>query len=333
MLVYLNRKVFAGKYEESLWTIFIGLTMGILTISFIIWNRLIRERLPREIVGEPFTFQFWIILYLFLYFLFIVLYKLNKLQKKLRGIPLNPRYVRRFTEFLEKKPILQDALQFTINYILSGPVYLWTFFYFNFPSKYKTPVLNYFYNVGRLICERVFPGSITGYFRETLATMILLYIPKIIVFGVYLYEIFIYKELEWFYYCAIILLIPLIFLGLRRILLDLSYFELERLEKDLFKIKIVYENQKEYDFRKAIESDLSGEPSDEKYEFTRTNNDISDEVYQHAIHSYCYLWEIQRMAVKFYKTSEKYDDIASLLVNMILMLSFFLWLLIIFGII
>jgi hypothetical protein len=163
--------------------------------------------------------------------------------------------------------------------------------------------------------------------------MILLYIPQIIVFSVYLYEIFIYKKLEWFYYCAIILLIPLIFLGLRKILIIGSYLELEKLEQNVF--KIVYKNNEEYDFRKAIESDLSGEPyfPGENFEFIRRNDKISQEEGQKLFESFCELWEIQRMAIKFVKIGEKYDDIVSLLVNMILMLSFFLWLLIILGII
>jgi hypothetical protein len=252
----------------------------------------------------------------------MVIYKLNKLQKKLRGQPLKKPYVPRFAELLEKKPILRDTPQFPIND-------LWRYFFLISPD----PIRDFFFRFGICLYERVFPGSIAGYFREILATMILLYIPQIIVFSVYLYEIFIYKQFEGFSYCAVILLIPLIFLGLRKILMTVSFFELTRIQQHYF--KIVYKNNEEYNFRKAIESDLSGEPyfPGENFEFIERDNKISKKVYRQIFNAYSELWEIQRMAIKFYKTSEKYDDIASLLINIILMLSFFLWLLIIFGII
>jgi hypothetical protein len=47
-----------------------------------------------------------------------------------------------------------------------------------------------------------------SYLREIVTTIILLYIPRIIGYTVFLYEIVINKKLELFYYIAGILLIP-----------------------------------------------------------------------------------------------------------------------------
>src|SRR6202034_1930494 len=330
----LEKKVFPGKYEESLWTIFLGLIMGILTISFIIWNRLIREALPKDLTAEqPFTFRFCIIVFFFVYMTLGVILQVNSLQKKLRGITTKSRIFTTTALYLQKRPKLVDMLQFVLNYILSAPLYLWRFCFFNlnFKNTYTNAIVEFFYHRGIYLWENFFPGSIEGYYRETLATVILVYIPRIIVFSVFLFETLIYKKIEVFYYVAIILLIPLMFLGYRRILMDIGYFTLERFHKTIMKVTIVGTN-KEYDYFGHIADVLKGIPCNDTYEFTKRSPEVSDEDFIQADNAYLYVWEILKMSFKFYKVGEKYDYIERLLISVILMISFLLWILIIFQI-
>src|ERR1700734_3871553 len=328
----LEKKVFPGKYEESLWTIFLGLIMGILTISFIIWNRLIREALPRDLTAEqPFTFRFCIIVFFFVYMTLGVILQVNSLQKKLRGITTKSRIFTTTALYLQKRPKLVDILQFVLNYILSAPLYLWRFCFFNlnFKNTYTGAIVDFFYHrIGTFCADHLFPGRIAGecagYYRETLATIILVYIPRIMVFSVFLFETLIYKKIEVFYYVAVILLIPLMFFALRRILMDISYYELERLQKKFIKITIVGKDE-EYNFRRAMVANLLGEPVEEIEEFAKRNPEVSDEVFQQAMICYPNLWDIQIMTFKFYQIGEKYDYIERLLISVILMISFLLW--------
>jgi hypothetical protein len=61
--------------------------------------------------------------------------------------------------------------------------------------------------------------------------------------------------------------------------------------------------------------------------------DIPDELFARLEDSYFELYGILRITIKFDKVGEKYDLIVSVLVLLILMLSFFGWVLIILGII
>src|ERR1700728_3966527 len=335
----LEKKVFPGKYEESLWTIFLGLIMGILTISFIIWNRLIREALPRDLTAEqPFTFRFCIIVFFFVYMTLGVILQVNSLQRKLRGITTKSRIFTTTALYLQKRPKLVDILQFVLNYILSAPLYLWRFCFFNlnFKNTYTGAIVDFFYHrIGTFCADHLFPGRIAGecagYYRETLATIILVYIPRIMVFSVFLFETLIYKKIEVFYYVAVILLIPLMFSGLRRILMDIGYYQIEKLVKKIIKITIVGKDE-EYNYLQHVADDLKGAPWVDKYHFAKKSPEVSDEEFLNAIDIYINLWEILRMSFKFYQIGEKYDYIERLLISVILMISFLLWILIIFQI-
>jgi hypothetical protein len=76
------------KAEDSILALICGIVAGIFMISLIIWNRLIRERLPREITGEIHSLTFWVVLFFFVLSFITVLVLLYKLQKTLRGNPV-----------------------------------------------------------------------------------------------------------------------------------------------------------------------------------------------------------------------------------------------------
>lgn len=334
----LKRKVFEGEFENNIYTIIFGLLMGIIIISFTVWNRLIRERLPREIIGEPFTLKFWFILFMFMYFFLFMLLYLNILQKQLRGVKYKNKYVLKFSKYLEKKTNILNLIEFMINYIFNSPLYLWRFLYFNLPEKYTHPIVHYLYKFGIYINENFFPGKLEGFKREIIATTICSYIPKLWVFGIFVYEIGINKELRYFYYFAVLLLVPLIFYALRRILYDISYYELKDLEDKY--LKVLCQNKEPYYFLKGVEESVFPPlGNDEEFYgknaiYIQTNYKISQEVFELLINSYYFFWEIQRMTFKFFIIEErfKYGFYISLIIYMMLALGFLLWTLILIDI-
>lgn len=129
--------------EESILTRIIGLFFGALIISLIIWNRLIRERLPRELTGEPFTLLFWIVLILFVCFFLRMSITVNKFQKNLRGISKPNKYLFKFYIFVktryESRPRVKNFCEsvggYLIHYVLEAPLFLWRYLFNNFPHK------------------------------------------------------------------------------------------------------------------------------------------------------------------------------------------------------
>ena len=101
------------------------------SIGLIIWNRLIRVRLPREIEGELWSMEFWIILYLLILFFLMFIYACNKLQKKLRGIP-EGRFVKRLEE---KYPRLISYFEKKLQFIRTYILIFMEFLLFSLPRK------------------------------------------------------------------------------------------------------------------------------------------------------------------------------------------------------
>src|ERR1700749_1184132 len=192
---FLRRAVFEDRYENSFWTIGIGLLMGTLIICSIIWNRLIRERLPREIPGEieVYSFSFWMILFCFLSCLVGLWHYLKDvlIALKLKEFK-TPKILIAFDNFFEKRPksrqILIDSADYYQYYILEAPLYLWRFVYFNYRSGIMVPIIfkilqNIFY-LGYYLTFTVFHRyEVPNHkLRMLLTTIILLYIPRIIAF-------------------------------------------------------------------------------------------------------------------------------------------------------
>ncbi len=157
-----NNAIFDQRYEKKVWTVIFGLFMGIMIICFVIWNRLIRERLPRDIVtGEDTTLKFVVILVSFLIYAISSIFLLNRFQKNLRGIPLTKnKYLAKLTDFVDAfvtaRPALKAFFEFILNYIVEAPLYFWRFFYFNSPRKYKAPIILFFRGVGLYIAFHYF---------------------------------------------------------------------------------------------------------------------------------------------------------------------------------
>jgi hypothetical protein len=295
-------------------TIILGLTMGVLTIVYTIWNRLIRVRLPREIEGELWTLQFWIILYLFIIFFIMFIYDCNTLQKKLRVNPnsngLILRLITRVNKQLSKYPkllsFLEDILQIFKNYILGGPLFLWKYYYFH---NRRNKLIFYLYDIGVRIWGLYLHQRCKNFrLRVVLTTIILGYLPRIIAVSMFLYEIVIEKKLEYFYSIAMIFLIPLIFNSYKRILFDICYSERIDFEKDIELIGV------------------KGNYPDDSYMIANRNpNIIPEQKFKPYGGEFTTLLKIQRVIVEFFKIDEAYGYIVKLIVNGILMLSFLFW--------
>jgi hypothetical protein len=140
---------FDKRFENSVWTTILGLTMGILTISLILWHRLIRERLPRDVTGELFSLRFWIILFLFLLYFGEVVYTLYQLYKQWKGITKTNRYITRVAEYFDSKKALMDVVRFIRYYVFMGPLFLWRYLHRTLPLNLRELLARVLLRIGR----------------------------------------------------------------------------------------------------------------------------------------------------------------------------------------
>ena len=271
-----------GNFEDYWFTTLVGLFMGVLTIWYIVWNRLFRLRLPREIGGELWSIQFWVILLLFILILAIFMYSVFRFQKKLRNLPainkdgviwnsLNKLEIIFSSETFLAKAITTlfvsgyYMLQFFSNYILGAPLFLWRYIYYNLDVKYVNRVLGRYIWLTDYTRVYLYPMDCNFLKRMTITTIVLCYLPRLLAFGVFVVEIVMYKKLERFYDIAPILLIPLGFISFRRMSYDLCEFELKILEK--FYAKIISEEGEFPNIKCYIEYTQERSASEREYEY------------------------------------------------------------------
>jgi hypothetical protein len=317
-----KRVNFNDKFERYFLVVFCGLVVGSFGVSFIIWNRLLRERFPVDLaVVELYSSTFWFVLIVFCYFFIVVTVDIYHWQKEWRGITKTNKYVLRFAEWADNQPIITNIHYFISHYILSGDKFLWRYLYLNFPYtelKYKY-CINYIFNLGLIIHNNIFhvfvPLDVWAtkeqfLKKHILTTKLLLYYPRIIAFSAFLSEIVIYKRLYYFYFVAIILLIPLIFLALRRMFLDIAKYE------ELF----------------LLEEDLIIVDSDEnllRYGFKRKDPSMSDADFVEKMWLYRDMKYLIVMSNLFFEIDRLFGKIYKFITTVLWMLSFLFWLLII----
>ena len=103
----------------------ISIFIGLLYILLIIWNRLIRERLPRDIFID---YNYYILFAYFLLFfssLYIVIYSIREILK----IHAKFRLLNKLIEIPIFEKIFRIGADIVINYILKGPKNLYEFLY------------------------------------------------------------------------------------------------------------------------------------------------------------------------------------------------------------
>ncbi len=313
--------IFNEDFEKSILTRLLAITFGIFFISLIIWNRAIRERLPREIGGEVWSVEFWLVLSLFILF-FAIFWTSSVIPLVLTLAKKNNKFCIKIwnalASWLGKHPKTKNFFFLYFNdYILNAPYYLWNFIYLNLHWRINYYLKLCVLHLGFLLL-RYFPPQKNCNFRIKFITVLFEFIPQMIVYLVFLYEIAITQELDFFYRIVIILLISFIFKAFRTI-----FYDVGKTEQAPYEAEGLYEITAEHSINK--EGKIT-------YEFTfyEKEDKIYDENSKFWISEYLTFFNIQRMMVDFLNIKDSLE-ILSLIIKFILMLSLGIWLSTIIG--
>jgi hypothetical protein len=188
----------------SNWT-FISILFGISYISFIIWNRLIRVRLPKELfITNEYDLTFFIVFLLTVIFGILFIYYLLNLIKYL---PREPgRIIKKLIIMEERvnKYQIYKFVQQVKKAFMEGPLYLYLFLYNQTrlvhvgTEKIGIHLFNIFTDYKKL---------------PYLVYIIMIVFPRLIVSMVLVIEVIYLRELNLFYEVLPLLLIPLIIKG------------------------------------------------------------------------------------------------------------------------
>jgi hypothetical protein len=184
----------------SNWT-YISFFFGFIYIGFIIWNRLIRVRLPRELlITNHYDLTFFIVFSLTLLFGILLVYYFLHLIKYL---PKEPgRIIRKLNSMAQKlEPF--TIYQFIKNLYLSfidGPSNFYNLIY---NSQYQK-IDKAFEFTGNFLVDFFFKKSL----RITLLYIIIFVFPRILICVCFFLEIIFYKKLDFFYKILPLIIIP-----------------------------------------------------------------------------------------------------------------------------
>src|SRR5580693_9456017 len=176
---------------------YISILFGIFFVLLIIWNRLIRDRLPREIFTDYSSFFISIYIILFCTSVYIVIYSLREI------FSIVPKYKilnKLLIDFPLVEKIFRKLADWVINIILTGPKNL-----YEFVKKriYIKPIID-------KICKKI---TILGLNEKPIVLYILLLIKYSFIFYVcfiFFIDVFIFNYLSYFYKSFLLLFIPLI---------------------------------------------------------------------------------------------------------------------------
>lgn len=342
--------------SDSIFHVFIGMFSGVLIISFLLWSRLILIRLPRDLTQDViYSLRYYIVLSLCISSIFWTIFYIHKIYSRFHNNPINYGFLTfivvklavklRMAEKKESKykktytfsyKLLEKSFDFFMAYILDGPLYLWKFFHHNGPKNLTDRVKNLSYRLGSF-CHYYTKEVENSAFWNKIWITSFIYLPRILAFSVFLYEIAINRKLETFYTIVIILLIPPIFKSLRRIIYDCGAYECEYFEKtyisvptpdELPQFKEAAIKNKDFWLIPSIES-CEGKEA-ERFVFKKFEH-ISFEDVERAWAA----WQKAKPAIAsmypLFLTDQEQCDIQKLLVSLLLTISFSLWLLIILG--
>jgi hypothetical protein len=199
-----KKHVFDRKFEKSLLTRLFGLSTGVFIVSFVIWSRLIVERLPRETLGEMFSLSYWITLYFFLIYLVTVTLSIYHAYKQYKNITEVNRHLAWLNEYITKTR-LWPILKFNLFYIVRAPEFMFLWVIRN--TKYSI-----IKQIDRIIFEPFFKVICNKFSYYGVEIVLLFnYLPRIIVTIILFYEIVVNKRIDFFYYFAWMLLIPVLY--------------------------------------------------------------------------------------------------------------------------
>jgi hypothetical protein len=190
----------------SNWT-FISILFGISYISFIIWNRLIRVRLPKELLfTNEYDLTFFIIFSLTIIFGILFIYYLLNLIKYL---PREPGSIIKKLIIMEEranKYQIYKYVQQIKKAFIDGPLEVYVMIY-NQTRKIHYAIEKIAFYL--LLLSRFNHSKLLPY----LAYIFLIVFPRLIVSMVLVIEVIYFKQLNLFYEVLPLLLIPLIIKG------------------------------------------------------------------------------------------------------------------------
>ena len=364
-----------SHFEKYLFTVIVGLSSGISWITFILWNRLIRERFPKDLtLDQIYSLRFYIVLYLCICLMIWTIFYGYKVQQQYLGNPIKEGlisfgflklFVYLETRELQKtgKSLLHEesvpadsifrrmykrlidflsiVIDFFHNYIANSPMFLWGYFRLNGPLYFINPLRNLCYNLGNWTYP-FFNKDMSKnkyVFRATISITIFIYLPRVIAFSVFLFEISVNKRLDYFYSVAVILLIPYIYKSIRQIALDFGIYDtielqenaglLVLLPKDLAKYKKRAIENNYYWLIKDLELCEKSEGESRRYFMFKNGPSVSDEMFFISGSTYFYAERLESSMWVLWETEDQYSDIQKFLISLLLAISFGIWLLII----
>jgi hypothetical protein len=188
---------------------YISIMFGIFFVLLILWNRLIRHRLPREIFIDYNETIITIYFILFFISLYIVIFSLREI------LTIHATY-KILNNLLIKFPLLEKIFrigaEWIINIILQGPKNFYAFLYKRMLIR---PIID-------KICKYI---DTLGVNEQPMYIYIILVIKYSVIFyvcGRFLIDVFILNYFETFYKSTILLLLPLIMDLMLFIIYDLA---------------------------------------------------------------------------------------------------------------
>lgn len=181
----------------------ISILLGFIYIFFILWNRLIREHILRDLTGTCDIYTYIIYCILFLSSIILFLYYI----KKIFNIQTKYRILSKILEI----NIIQKIVDFVLEYILKAPYnsYLWVYNTINLlPLVEKIGV--YFWN--------------RDPYKDPYKIYILCCICRLIILLCFFIDVFISHKFNYFYKSLILLLFYLICNSIIFILKDISFY-------------------------------------------------------------------------------------------------------------
>ena len=167
---------------------------------FIIWNRFIRERLPKEIVAQPIFNEITLIIMLLCFFWFSlhIYYLLKMLQILPRPNSKISFLIKSFAEHFSEKKIIIIFSNIINDTFIQGPTNTYNMIY---RLVYVKPFIHF---IGAKLSYYFVDQPFTPYF-------IGIVLPRVIPWFILLYELIGYQQIKYFYHSLLLLLFPLLF--------------------------------------------------------------------------------------------------------------------------
>jgi hypothetical protein len=215
--------IFSKRFEKSNFTVFFACLNGLFLILFLVWCRLVVDRLSRD-TRETNSFIFWCVLLSFVIYLLFVIFLLLTLRSK-----------RNVSNYIANKHLIKDNfITYCRCYIIQSPEFFFFFMYKNMTGIWVRK------QIEKIICQ----GSIIllyNIFRDYITWIVFLldYMLKIILFSTFLYEVAINQKIEYFYNWLWVLLIPL---GFRLVISFLEEVLKKNIDQVILKISVMPQN-------------------------------------------------------------------------------------------